>query len=73
MALLTALAAALGLAGGRRAWVLLHLIAFITNLAVFGHLGFHPPSFADLHPGPRIVVVAVIGGLPSASWPSGRR
>ncbi len=62
-ALLTILAAAVGLAGGGTAWILLHLIAFITNAAVFGRLGFHPPSFADLHPSPRIVVVAVLGGL----------
>ncbi|MEA2828010.1 MAG: hypothetical protein QOG43_2449 [Actinomycetota bacterium] len=63
MAFLTVLAALLGLAGGGAAWVLLHLIAFITNLAVFGHVGVHPPSYAHLHPGPRIVVVAVVGAL----------
>ena len=62
-ALLTALAGPLGLAGGAAAWVLLHLIAFITSVAVFGQVGFHPPSFAELHPGPRIVVAAVIGAV----------
>ena len=63
MAFLTVLAAALGLAGGGAAWVLLHLIALITNLAVFGQVGFHPPPYADLHASPRIVVVAVLGAL----------
>ncbi|MEA2973941.1 MAG: hypothetical protein QOG82_2399 [Actinomycetota bacterium] len=63
MAFLTLLAGVLGLAGGGAAWVLLHLIAFITNLAVFGQVGFHPPPYADLHASPRIVIVAVVGAL----------
>jgi CIC family chloride channel protein len=62
-AILTALAAVVGLLAGGTAWVLLHLIALITNAAVFGHLGFHPPSYATLHASPRVVVVAVIGAL----------
>jgi chloride channel protein, CIC family len=63
MALLAALAGVLGLAGGATAWLLLHLIAFITNLAVFGRVGFHPPSYGQLHAGPRLVVVAAVGAL----------
>jgi H+/Cl- antiporter ClcA len=63
MALLTVMAAFLGLAGGVAAWVLLHLIAFITNLAVFGHIGFHPPNYSQLHASPRVIIVAVLGGL----------
>jgi len=62
-ALITALAGAVGLIAGGTAWVLLHLIVFITNAAVFGRLGFHPPSFADLHPTPRLIIVAVLGAL----------
>lgn len=62
-ALLTALAGAVGLMAGGTAWVLLQLIAFITNAAVFGRIGFRPPSFAALHPGPRLVVIAVLGAL----------
>ncbi len=62
-ALITGLAGAVGLIAGGTAWVLLHLIAFITNAAVFGRLGFHPPSFADLHPSPRLIIVAVLGAL----------
>ncbi|MDQ6728148.1 MAG: chloride channel protein [Actinomycetota bacterium] len=62
-ALLTALAGAVGLAAGGIAWILLHLIAFITNLAVFGRIGVHPPSFSTLHASPRIVIVAMLGAL----------
>jgi CIC family chloride channel protein len=63
MALLTVMAALLGLAGGGAAWVLLHLIAFITNLAVFGQVGFHPPQYSELSASPRVIVVAVLGAL----------
>lgn len=63
LALLSLIAAGLGLAGGGAAWVLLHLIDLITNVALFGQWGFDPPSFATLDPSPRIVVVAVIGAL----------
>jgi H+/Cl- antiporter ClcA/predicted transcriptional regulator len=63
MALLTVIAAVLGIAGGGAAWVLLHLIAFITNLAVFGRVGFHPPPYSQLSPSPRVIVVAVLGAL----------
>jgi CIC family chloride channel protein len=62
-ALITALAGGVGLAAGGVAWVLLHLIAGITNLAVFGQLGWHPPSFSTLHASPRIVVVAMVGAV----------
>ncbi|HTJ74519.1 MAG TPA: chloride channel protein [Acidimicrobiales bacterium] len=62
-ALLTALAGVVGLLAGGTAWVLLHLIAGITNAAVFGRLGWHPPSYATLHPTPRVVIVAVIGAV----------
>ncbi len=61
--LLTAGGAALGFAGGGAAWVLLRLIRLITSLAVFGRVGFNPPSFRHLHASPRIFIVAVIGAL----------
>ena len=61
--LLTACATTLGLAGGAAAWVLLHLIGLITNLALFHRWGWEPPSFTDLDPSPWIVVAAVGGGL----------
>src|SRR4051812_8275706 len=63
MALLTVMAALLGFAGGGAAWVLLHLIAFITNAAVFGQIGFHPPPYSELHASPRLIVVAVLGAV----------
>jgi len=62
-ALITVLAGAVGLAAGGTAWVLLHLIALITNLAVFGQVGWHPPSFSTLHASPRIVIVAMAGAF----------
>ena len=61
--LLTALAAVLGLAGGGAAWILLHLIALITNLAFTGKVAWGVPSFADLVLGPRIILVAVVGAF----------
>ena len=65
--LLTACATILGLAGGGAAWVLLHLIGLITNLALFHQWGWHPPSFTELDPSPWIVVAAVGGGLAIAT------
>ena len=50
--LLTAIAAVLGLLGGLAAWVLLHLIGLITNLALFGQWGWTAPPFTELVVGP---------------------
>jgi H+/Cl- antiporter ClcA len=61
--LLTACATVLGLAGGAAAWALLHLIGLITGLALFHRWSWHPPSTAELHPGPWLVVAAGAGGL----------
>src|SRR5262245_6850583 len=61
--LLIACGAGLGLAGGGAAWVLLHLIGLITNVALFHRWGWDPPSFTELDPSPWIVVAAVTGGL----------
>ena len=61
--LLSALAALIGLAGGAAAYVLVHLIALLTNLAFFHRVGWTLPSFTHLHRSPWIVVVAVTGGL----------
>ncbi len=54
---LAALAAALGLAGGGAAWVLVHLIGLFTNLVLFQQWGWDAADFADLHRGPLVVVV----------------
>src|SRR3954464_11824613 len=59
--LLTSLAAVLGVAGGGAAWVLLHLIGGITNLALFPRWSWSAPSFTTLEVGPQIVIAAVFG------------
>ncbi|MEY2591226.1 MAG: hypothetical protein QOJ67_3210 [Acidimicrobiaceae bacterium] len=61
--LLTVLGAGVGLAAGGAAWVLLRLIALITNLALFHRWGWTVPSFSTLHRSPLIIVAAVLGGL----------
>ena len=61
--LLTGLAALLGVLGGCAAWVLLHLIGLITNVALFHQFGWHPPSFSELDAGPMLFVAAVLGAV----------
>jgi CIC family chloride channel protein len=60
---LASLAAFIGLAGGGAAYVLVHLIALLTNLAFFHRVGWTLPSFTHLHRSPLVIVVAVAGGL----------
>ncbi len=60
---LVALAAILGLAAGGVAFVLIRLIALLTNLALLHQVGWELPSFANFHPGISMVAVAVAGGL----------
>jgi chloride channel protein, CIC family len=57
------LAAALGLAGGGAAWVLVRLIALLTNAALLHQYGWELPSFRNFHPGPDLLLVAAVGGL----------
>jgi H+/Cl- antiporter ClcA/CBS domain-containing protein len=61
LVVLSALAVLLGLAAGGTAWVLLRLIAVLTNVLLFHHWGTELPDFADLPIGPGVVVVAVAG------------
>ncbi|MFT3855383.1 MAG: chloride channel protein [Ilumatobacteraceae bacterium] len=63
LVLLSALAAALGLLGGLAAFVLIRLIALLTNLARFHRVGWELPSFADLSRSPLFVVVPVVSAL----------
>src|SRR5690242_7790745 len=63
LVLLTALATLLGFAGGAAAWVLLRLIALISNAALFHRFSWKVPSLAHLHGGVNLVIVAVAGGL----------
>ena len=60
---LSVAALGIGLIAGVAAWLLLHLIALITNVMLFGHVGFEASSFTELSPSPRIVVVAMFGAL----------
>jgi hypothetical protein len=57
------LAALLGAAGGGAAWVLLHLIGLLTNLALFHRYSWDLPSFKTLAASPWIVVAAVAGAF----------
>jgi len=63
MALLTLLAAALGLIGGAAAWALVHLIGLLTNLALFHRFEWSTPDLAEVTRGPWLVVAAVLGGV----------
>jgi chloride channel protein, CIC family len=57
------IATGLGLAGGGAAWLLVRLIALLTNAALFHRYGWTLPSFRDFHPGPGLLLVAGAGGL----------
>ena len=61
--LLTALAVVVGLLAGGAAWLLLHLIGLLTNVAMFHQFAWTLPSFVDLHVGPAIVAIALAGAL----------
>jgi H+/Cl- antiporter ClcA len=60
---LSSLAAVLGLAAGGAAWVLVHLIAVITNAMLLHRWGWELPSLRHFHPGATLVVAAVAGAL----------
>src|SRR5690606_38199798 len=61
--LLAVLGALLGLVGGGAAWVLVHLIRVLTNVALFHELATGERSLAELRPDPLLFVAAVIGAL----------
>jgi H+/Cl- antiporter ClcA len=63
MLLLCGLAALIGVVGGAAAYVLVHLIALLTNLMFFHRVAWTLPSFTHLHRSPGIILVAVTGGL----------
>ena len=60
---LAGIAAVLGVAGGGAAWLLIHLIALITNVVLFHRWAWALPSFDSFHPGPIFLVEAAAGGL----------
>lgn len=63
LVVLTCLAAGLGLAGGLAAFVLVRLIALLTNLALLHRVGWRLPSFARHPPGLAVVPAALVGAL----------
>lgn len=63
IARLSLLAAVVGLVAGGAAWVLVHLIGLLTNLALFHRWGWEVPSFEHLDTGPSLYVAAVGGAL----------
>ena len=63
LTLLAAIAAVLGLAGGGAAWVLVHLIDLITNLALFHTLSTETRSMVGFEAGWPLFAVAVAGAL----------
>ncbi len=63
LALLATIAAALGLAGGGAAWVLVHLIDLITNLALFHTVSTETRSMLGFHASWPLFAVAVAGAL----------
>jgi CIC family chloride channel protein len=60
---LSAAASVLGLLGGGAAFVLLRLIALLTNLALFHRVGWALPNFSQLPRNPELVLVAAASGL----------
>jgi chloride channel protein, CIC family len=63
LAYLSLLAVALGLAGGGASWVLLRLIALLTNLALLHRVGWKLPSLAHFHAQWWLLPTAMGGGL----------
>jgi len=61
--LLAILATVIGALAGLAAYALVHLIALLTNLALFGRTGWDLPSFKGLHPTARLVIAPVLGAL----------
>ena len=63
MLLLAAMAVVIGTGGVGAAWVLLHLIALVTNLAWFGRVSAAPALIVDAALGPLTILITVIGSL----------
>ncbi|MHB8511760.1 MAG: chloride channel protein [Actinomycetota bacterium] len=63
LVLLSFIAAFLGVAGGGAAYVLIHLIALLTNAALLHRYSWKLPSFAHMHPGWYLIPTAMGGGL----------
>src|SRR5688500_6493531 len=63
LVLLAAIGALLGFAGGGAAWVLVHLIEVLTNVALFHEVAAEGRPLAELDPGWPLYMAAVGGAL----------
>ncbi|MDQ2891995.1 MAG: chloride channel protein [Pseudomonadota bacterium] len=63
MVMLAAMALVVGTGGAVSAWLLLHLIAIVINLAWFGRVSAAPALIVDAATGPLVIVIPVIGSL----------
>lgn len=63
LVLLSGIAAVLGVAGGGGAWVLVHLIELLTNVALFHELTAKGRPLGELDPGLPLFAAAVTGAL----------
>jgi H+/Cl- antiporter ClcA len=63
LAFLSLLAVVIGLLGGAASWVLLKLIALLTNLALLHTIAWKLPSLANYHPQWWLIPTAMAGGL----------
>jgi H+/Cl- antiporter ClcA len=63
LVLLAAIGAVLGFAGGGAAWLLVHLIDLLTNVALFHDLAVEGRSLSELDPGWPLFAAAVGGAL----------
>ncbi|MEO8813405.1 MAG: chloride channel protein [Caulobacteraceae bacterium] len=61
--ILAAMAVAIGTGGAFSAWLLVKLIAVVTNAVWFGRLDAHPVSLAHAARTPWMVVAPILGGL----------
>lgn len=61
--LLAGMAAVIGVVSGILAWVLVQLIALVTNIAFYQQFSFAPNSPANNQLGAAVIIVPVIGGL----------
>ena len=60
---LAAMALIVGTGGVLSAWVLIHLIALVSNLAWFGRVSATPVSLGEIAAGPLVVAIPVVGSL----------
>src|SRR5579883_3018943 len=63
MLMLVAMALVIGFGGLAGAWVLLRLIALVSNVVWFGKVSAAPMTYAAVHPSLWMVIAPTLGGL----------